>query len=195
MVLHILSLVDETEMGRMFSTLEIVKVCDQVSNHIVDIMKAHFPNTSVEFSDLYRINTAWQFRFRLLGRIVYEQKANTFPAIIQVIKLTMTAATFADHGELISSDIEHDLNATHVSNICPDTLLDYLLVLLESSIKTLLNKVPDTLNYRTWSRDCIAAARDFVSDLRKISKRIRQAPTRDPDTMLTSLMFEAKTIH
>ena len=107
----------------------------------------------------------------------------------------MTTASFDENDELLSNDVEHDLRATHVSNICPDTLLDYLLVLIESSIKSLLHKVPDTLNYRTWSRDCIKAARDFVSDLCKISKRIRQAPTRDPNTVITSLMFEAKTVH
>ena len=183
------------ELGSALTIPEIVEVCHQVCAHIFKIISAHYESRPMDKLILGRMSTAWQLRLGLLGRLGCEKDSDYNPLDLEVVKLSLDIGEFNDKDELATVAIEHSLAYSNLSHICPDTLLDYLLILLQESIKSILPKVPNELNYVSFSEGCIQGAKDLIHQLRPFASRIPNTPKRNSNTMLVNLLVEVANTH
>ena len=185
---------DSDELGHALTVLEIVEMCHQVCAHIFRIISVHYGSDSIEKLTLDRMSAGWHFRLGLLGRHGCRNTTDYISPDIEVTRLIISIGESSSTSETITT-IKHNLTHFNLSHICPDTLLDYLLVLLQESMKSMLPKVPNELNYTPFGQDCLSAARDLVSQLRRFVSRIPGMPTRDPNCKIVGLLIEVALPH
>jgi hypothetical protein len=180
--------VDENEIRRMMSVREAALLGAQLSCHVTELMLSHLTNDGAKRT-LRRLIAAWQMRLKILGEIAHSHDGSIVPNVV-LTELRMSAVTLENDVDVVKQEIVHDMESIDLSHICPDNLLDFLLVFLEAIIRSILPRVPNELRYIAWSQECISEARELVNNLRLSSLLIKDLPTRSPDTSISDMCFD-----
>lgn len=185
-------IVDEEEFSRHFDAQEISDICSQISKHILGLIAIQYGSKSPQRLTIEKLSYAMQLRLGVLGRIA----SNTIEddPSTKVSQITLNTSVLGDDDEMTSEVYEHDLTSVSFEGLSPDTLLDFLLVLLEEGIKSIRSGLPEYLHYQRYGRECLAAARDMISELRPLAK-IPYLPGPNSNALLASLCVKVEVNH
>ncbi len=181
---------DEVVIERMMNVRMSAFFAAQLTTHVIKLISSHLGGDKAPVKrSLQRLDATWQMRMKILGEIAYPNDGISTVRNVTITELVMTAVTLENDVDIVKQDIVHDMNSTDLLNICPDNLLDYLFVFLESIIKSILPKVPNELRYATWSQECLTEARELISNLRCATLLIDNLPERDSGTSISDMFF------
>ena len=175
--------VDPDEFTRVLTTQEVSELCVQVSNQIFDLFASHYKTRPIERRLIEKHSTSIQFRIGILGRAAMDkiEKSSIKPHFVKIV--TKSMYEFEDD---VVNIIKHDMSSTNMKHICPDTLVDFLLMLLEATVKSIQHRLPNTPKADELIKENLSVIRDIFSDLRPLSK-IVTLPSRHLDICISSL--------
>lgn len=186
---HLQAQVDVEEIQRMLPPREAALLGAELSSHVVELILSYLDQKDPLRRRLETFDATWQMRMKLLGELAHSGDDSCVPNMA-ITELRMTAVTLENDCDIIKQNIVHDTSCTDLQHICPDNLLDFLLVFLESVIKSILPRIPNKLRYKSWSEECLNEARELVSNLRTASFFVENVPTRDRDTSISDMFFD-----
>ena len=188
---HMVAQVDTEEIGRMTAPRESALLGFLLSSHVIKLITSYLEDRDPLKRRLESIEMNWQMRLKLLGELGHSGDGSYVPNVV-ITELRMTAVTLENDCDIVKQEIVHDTNSKDMQHICPDNLLDFLLVFLECVIKSILPRIPDKLRYKRWSEECLTEARELVTNLRTASFFATDVPTRASDTSISDMFFYYK---
>ena len=177
---------DQIDWRKKISTIETADICCQVCDHIIGLISYHLGNENEGLKSLKTALILWQFQLRILGTIAFPGDSNTDTVKLRVARLYITTMSLDDDDNTVHQEYEHELSQKDFSQICPDTLLDFMQVLAENSINNLKEQAPDTLNYLSWADERLQVGRELLLQMRRLCTKISDVPNRDSNTVLVS---------
>ena len=182
--------IEESEFKQFFNAQEISIICSQIGDHIMNLLGLQYGRESPQRTTINKLNHAMQLRLGVLGRIA-EDNIIDDPMII-VKSLTLVTNIIRDDDEVVMVNHEHELTKTTFGLLSPDTMLDFLLVLLQEGVKSIRSFIHNNRTYLRYGNECFVAIRDMISELRPLAK-IPYLPTADSNVGLATMLVTVDT--
>lgn len=182
------AMVDSDAFAQVFTAQEVTEMCIEISSHILGLFESHYVGKTRETKILQKHDANIQLRLGVMGRVATEQIA---PILVKTQVITIVTQVSYEFEESDLEIIEHKLDKKDMKHICPDTLVDFLLILLEETTKCIQNKLPKSKRYETFCIENLSTFRDIISSLRPLSK-LPNVPARNLDTGIVSLSIKVE---
>ena len=184
----ITSLVDSNKFAQVFTAQELTEMCIKICTHIFGLFASYHKTKSKETKLLNKHDADIQLRLGVMGRVASN---SILPITVQPRSITILMNEYNERNEVENVEITHDLLRTDMKHVCPDVLVDFLLILLSETVKCLQSLVPGNPRHINFGNENLTIIRDIISDLRPLCK-IPYLPIKSLNSGIISLSVEVE---